>query len=193
MPKLVQIEGVRNCGKTYLVDRLNLGIKTYKFPFAKYFNESFTKNDDITTKVEMNSKKELYYLTLGYDITVLDLMKQGIITQDLIVDRGILSNIVYGVQSGRISFDEGQEAWNWLCKEYGEFFEIIYIHTDFRKDERNKDMWGDIYEREKSADLYQHFIRGTNTPQFQNKFDNESIIRFNDCIAEILFPDDKTI
>jgi len=186
MGKLIQIEGARCTGKTYLLNSLNLGVQTYKFPFAKYFNESFAKYQNQHIKVEMNSKKELYYLTLGYDITILDLMKQGIITQDLIVDRGILSNIVFGVQSGRITLEEGLRAWGWLCEEYGEFFEIVYIHTEFLKDERGKDMW-DIYDRQKTTDLYQIFIQDTTIPSFQNKFDADSVIRFNECINNLLF------
>lgn len=186
-------EGIRNTGKTYLVDNLNVGVKTYKFPFAKYFKESFAKGCPDNMLKEWNSQRELYFLTLGYDITILDLMKQGIITEDLIVDRGILSNIVYGIQSGRIEQHDAKLAWDWLCKEYGEFFEVVYIHTEFKKDERNKDMWGDIYEQQKSSDLYQQFIMNTTILSFQNKFDAHSVIRFNNCISRILFLDHKTI
>lgn len=191
MAKILMIEGARFVGKSYLVDNLNLGVQTYKFPFAKYFNDSFAKARAQEIKNDLNSKKELYYLTLGYDITILDLMKQGIITQDLIVDRGILSNIVFGIQSGRITKEEGQDAWDWLCTEYGEFFEIVYIHTEFKKDDRNKDMWGDIYEQQKTTDLYQQFIMNTTIPSFENKFDAHSVERFNWCINRILFEPDE--
>lgn len=186
--KLVMIEGARNVGKTYLIDKLTKGIQTYKFPFAKYFNESFAKEFSEAGKKELNSKKELYYLTLGYDITILDLFKNGLISQDLIADRGILSNIVFGIQSGRISISEGMDAWEWLCEEYGDYFEIVYVTTKPKEDARNKDMW-DIYDQAETMNLYNTFIQaaGTHVYEFENQFDDRSVERFNSAIDNIFY------
>jgi len=184
----IQIEGARFTGKTYLIDKLTNGFQTYKFPFAKYFNESFAKDISIINKKELNSKKELYYLTLGYDITILDLAKNGLISQDLIVDRGILSNIIFGIQSGRISISEGIQAWEWLCTEYGDIFEVVYVKAKLNDDKRNKDMW-DIYDQAETMSLYETFIRSVNTNIhiFENNFDIDSVNRFNTLIDDIFY------
>lgn len=182
--KIILVEGIRCVGKSYLIDNLDNDIQTYKFPFAKYFNDSFTKGLNDKEKKEANSKRELFYLTFGYDITLFDLMKNGIIKQNIIVDRGILSDIVFGIQSGRITLDDGQEIWQWICKEYSEYFEIVYIHTNSKEDNRNKDMW-DIYDREKTSAIYQLFIQNIHIHKFKNKFDKASVIAFNKCIEKI--------
>jgi len=192
MAKLIQIEGARNVGKTYLIGKLTKGMPTYKFPFAKYFNECYTVDADDEKKKSMNSDRELYFLTLGYDITILDMFKNGLIGQDMIADRGILSNIIFGIQSGRISEWDGQRAWKWLCEEYGDIFEIVYIHTEPKEDKRNKDMW-DIYDRDATMKLYDSFIESSRTHIYtiENKFDLHSIDRFNNLIDTILYePED---
>ena len=181
------IEGARNVGKTYLIDKLTQGIKTYKFPFAKYFNECFTKDFNEDIKKKANSKTELYFLTLGYDITILDLFKNGLISENLIADRGILSNIIFGIQSGRIPMEEGVKAWKWLCKEYGDIFQIVYVTTELNEDRRDKDMW-DIYNQAETMDLYNKFIEmSSNTVVFEfiNTFDDISVKGFNDTISNI--------
>jgi hypothetical protein len=190
MAKVIMIEGPRNVGKTFLIKSLGNKIPTYKFPFAKYFNESFSKvNTD-----EPNSIKELFYLTLGYDITILDLAKQGLLKEDLIVDRGILSNIIYGIQSGRISEDEGFEAWKWLNTEYKDYFSVIYIDVPDEMqsaDNRNKDMW-QMYDNTKTRKIYEDFILRidkyfldtdqihdkNNMSLFINNYSAESVTRF---------------
>lgn len=184
--KMLQIEGARNVGKTFLIDRLNVGIDTYKFPFAKFFNDAYTDGVDLADKHIYNKKRELYYLTLGYDITILDLFKKGLIGQDLIVDRGILSNIIYGIQAERITFDDGLLYWKWLCKEYGEFFDILYIKADTKSDNRNKDMWN-LYEQKETLKLYQDFFDVISDPVlvFDNKYDSGSVERFNRVVASI--------
>lgn len=177
--KIKFIEGARNVGKTFLINSLN-NIQVYKFPFAKYFNDSYSLNKD---PLSVNSNPELFFLTLGYDITILDLCKQGIIKDDIIVDRGILSDIIFGIQSGRITMQTGIDAWNWLFKEYGEYFEIIYIHADIKKDERGKDMWT-IYSQSDTDKIYNEFVNtcNINMKYYKNNFDNISVDNFSNFI-----------
>jgi len=188
MNKVIFIEGARNVGKTYLIGNLKSDIQTYKFPFAKYFKESFSKVHRDEAMEEVNSKKELYYLTLGYDITILDLFKKGLISENLIVDRGFLSNLVFGVQSGRITVEEGIAAWSWLCKEYEDCFEVVYVCAQPNNDGRNKDAW-DIYGQKETMDLYTEFMdtSHSNVMTFENKFDARSVYRFNSVIDNIFY------
>lgn len=185
--KLIMVEGARNCGKTHLILNLQNGTRTYKFPFAKYYNECFAGPITREDKSSFNGKKQLFYLTLGYDITILDLYKQGIITEPLIVDRGILSDIIFGMQSGRICMDEAVESWEWLHKEYGEFFEILFIEAEIRKDERNKDMW-ELYSASETISIYQEFMERVSmrvTPVVNN-FDEDSVVNFRKTIENLL-------
>ncbi len=192
-PKLIFVEGARNCGKTFLIQSLSLGLQTYKFPFAKYFNEcyarSVSQDADVINdrKVALNGRKELFYLTLGYDITILDLYKQGIIKESLVVDRGILSDIIFGIQSGRIGKDEAVESWKWLESEYGEFFDIVFIESEIKKDDRNKDMW-ELYDASSTVKIYNDFLRLLNIRYHpvSNTFDQDGVRAFNETISNLL-------
>ncbi len=188
--KLIFVDGNRNVGKTFLIDSLK-NITKYKFPFATYFNESYLPimqgYDDELTMLDVNSDRELFYLTLGYDITILDLFKKGIIKQNMIVDRGILSDIVFALQSNRISMEEAIGAWNWLNKEYSEYFEIVNIIAETKQDNRDKDAWT-IYNAETTKKLTNDFLilSGMKTYTFVNNFNEESVDKFIKVIHEKL-------
>ena len=193
---IIFIEGSRNVGKTFLIDSIDKDITKYKFPFAKYYNECFSYMSKIQNKImkheDINKRAELFYLTIGYDITILDLFKQGIIKEDLIVDRGILSDIIFGIQSGRVSLPEAIEAWFWILDTYGEFFEIIYIKAKHVEDNRNKDVW-DIYNQTETNNLYEEFmeIGEVYVNYFTNNFDEDSVINFNKLITSIINEKDQ--
>lgn len=182
------IEGARNVGKTHLINSLTAKIPTYKFPFAKFYNECFVQNYNDTPE-NINSKKELFYLTLGYDITILDLAKQGLLKENIIVDRGILTNLVFGIQSGRITEKEAKIAWEYLLFEYSGFFEVVYIKSDNKEDTRNKDMWS-LYNKEETEKLYRIFLTDMKISDLdpiiiKNNFDDDSIKNFNASINMI--------
>lgn len=182
--KLIMIEGARNVGKTYLSDSIDSRVARYKFPFAKYYNESFTAKLEPAEKASLNGDPRLYYLTLGYDITILDMFKQGLISESVILDRGVLSNIVFGIQSKRITLDEGRKAWDWIRAEYGGIFEIVYIHTDPVDDNRGKDMWT-LYDRDETCRLYDMFI-DDNVFKIKNDFTDRGIFQFKSLVNDIL-------
>lgn len=165
------IEGARNVGKTYLIDKLNKPV--YKFPFKDVYTEYSSMSDS-----HINSNKELFYLNLGYDITLLDLVKNGQIKHDIIVDRGILSDIIFGIQSGRITKELGIKWWNYLCM-YEDYFETIYIYSKFEEDNRNKDMW-EFYESEKTHQLYLEFMDEIDYEPiiFKNNKNKKSVNKF---------------
>lgn len=178
---IIQVEGVRNVGKTFLLNTLNNSI-IYKFPFVKYFNELHTYNIE-NVKQQLNNDPKLFFLTLGYDITILDLASKGLLKQDLIVDRGILSDIVFGIQAQRIDKEFGLIVLNWIIKNYGHIFKVVYIFSDNIIDNRNKDEWKhyNIIETNK---IYHYLFDNLNiTPIFfKNNFDKISIERFSQCI-----------
>lgn len=190
MNKIIMIEGARNVGKTYLINSLE-NAQTYKFPFSKYFNESYTDGLPDSAKMNCNGEESLFYLTIGYDITILDLAKKGLLKTDLIVDRGILSDIIFAIQAGRIDYYNAIKAWNWLYTEYEDVFKIYYITTDLNTDNRNKDAWN-IYDQKETMDLYNNFIEIGNRDfrydihVFKNNFDDVSVTKFRNDIDLIL-------
>lgn len=187
MNKIIIIEGARNVGKTYLIEKLGDVLPTYKFPFAKYFNESFTTDIDTDSKQALNGERELFFLTLGYDITIFDLAKKGLLRSDIIVDRGILSDIIFGIQSGRINEQTAIDAWNWLIQEYDDVFEIVYINAIYKEDDRNKDAW-DHYNKDETIKLTIDFLDKVNydVHMINNKFNISSVNNFRNGIIDLI-------
>lgn len=198
MNKIIQIEGARNCGKTFLTRSLLQEVgeefgEVYKFPFVDFYDNLFMEmNNRIPNnphKMDFNNKPELYYFTLGYDIMLLDLAKKGLLKGNIIVDRGWLSNIVFGVQSGRIDFETGVTVAKWLDKNYSDILVTLYITGDSNvtDESRNKDAWS-IYKTDKSRKIYSDLfveMEKSRIIRFENKFDSESVDRYIDIISNI--------
>lgn len=198
MNKIIQIEGARNCGKTFLTNKLIEEVgeefgEVYKFPFVDFYDNLFMKMNNCLPnnphKMDYNNKPELYYFTLGYDIMLLDLAKKGLLKGNIIVDRGWLSNIVFGVQSGRIDFETGIIVAKWLDKNYSDILVTLYVSGDSKIEDktRNKDAWS-IYQSDKSRTIYNNLfseMKKSKIVRFENKFDEASIDKYIDIISEI--------
>lgn len=177
---LVIFEGARNSGKTYLAQRASEHnkIPLYKFEFVKWFNE---------LKLE-DSSKSSHLFALGKELQLLQANRDGIL-QPIILDRGFLTVLVWGVLSGRIDYEEALSELDKIissgllmnCKVY-------YIHGDNpNKSERNKDNWDFRDNTSDEKYLYEKFIQYVveNYPgfdefsifSFENKFDETSIIK----------------
>jgi hypothetical protein len=185
MNKIIFVEGARNVGKTFLLDKLDNDYIIYKFPFSQYFNELHTYNIN-EEKQKLNSDPKLFFLTLGYDITILDLASKGLLKQDLFVDRGIISDLVFGIQAGRINKEFAIVVLKWIIENYGDVFKILYITADNKTDERAKDDWNH-YDKSLSNEIFFNLIKDINVfpYYFNNDFNNESIIRFKKCVSNI--------
>jgi len=183
MNKILMIEGSRGVGKTHLIKSLNMDNNIHKNPFANYFNYCFTHDFPTLNKVELNQKPEIHYYSLSYDLTILDLIKTNKINHNLIVDRGLLSSLVFGIQANRITFDQAKNQYKFVEQNYGNFFEIIYIIGNTDKDTRNKDMWS-LYNNKETSDLYQKLIDELNIPvtYITNRYDKQSVEAFNSLI-----------
>jgi len=177
---LVIFEGARNSGKTHLAQKASEynQIPLYKFEFVKWFNELSLED----------SSRESHLFALGKELQILQANRDGIL-QPIILDRGFLTVLVWGVLSNRITFEDSLDQLDKIiisgllnqCKVY-------YIHGDNpNRSDRNKDNWD---FRDNSFDekyLYEKFIKYIleNYPSFENfsihafenKFDETSIIR----------------
>lgn len=157
---VIFIDGARNSGKTHLISNINSDVDKYKFPFNEHYENLKLSND-----------KSLFLLNLGYNLTLLDLIKNK-----TVVDRGILSDVVFGIMSNRITFEEGEYFLNYISNKFD--FKIVYIIADNRVDNRDKDKW--VYDKylydEYSLKLIEKL---KNVTIFKNEFNKDSVFKFN--------------
>ena len=177
---LVIFEGARNSGKTYLAQKASEhnNIPLYKFEFVKWFNELGLED----------SSRSSHLFALGKELQLLQANRDGIL-HPIIVDRGFLTVLVWGVLSKRIDFDEAIEQLDKIVSSnLLENCKVYYIHGDNpNKSDRNKDNWDFRDNTSDEKFLYEKFIHYIleNYPSFnnfsifsfENKFDETSIIK----------------
>jgi hypothetical protein len=177
---LVIFEGARNSGKTYLAQRASdhNKIPLYKFEFVKWFNN---------LKLEDGSK-DSHLFALGKEIQLLQANRDGIL-HPIILDRGFLTVLVWGVLSKRIDFDEAiQELDQIVSQGLLENCKVYYIFGDNPdKSDRNKDNWDFRDNTSDEKYLYEQFISylletypsfdNFSIYSFENKFNETSIIK----------------
>jgi hypothetical protein len=171
-------EGARNSGKSYLAQKASehTGIPLYKFQFTEWFDGLRLGDDSEST----------HLFALGKEIQLLQCNRDGVI-KDIILDRGFLTVFVWGVLSGRITYEKALFELDQLvdlgllqnCKVY-------YIdgkNPDGTK--RDKDHWDFREDSSAEKDLYEKFIShlllhyqfdSFSIYRFENKFNPTSII-----------------
>ena len=176
---IIIFEGSRNSGKTYLAQKASEhnNIPLYKFEFVKWFNELGLADDS----------RESHLFAIGKELQLLQANRDGIL-RSIILDRGFLTVLVWGVLSKRIDFEEAIDELNKIissgllknCK-------VFYVHGDNpNKSDRNKDNWDFRDNTSDEKHLYEKFIRHIldfypsfddfSIQSFENKFDETSII-----------------
>lgn len=177
---LVIFEGARNSGKTYLAQKASEhnNIPLYKFEFVKWFNELGLED----------SSRSSHLFALGKELQLLQANRDGIL-HPIILDRGFLTVLVWGVLSKRIDLDEAIEQLDKIVSSnLLENCKVYYIHGDNpNKSDRNKDNWDFRDNTSDEKFLYEKFIHYIleNYPSFdnfsifsfENKFDEASIIK----------------
>jgi len=171
MPLLI-VEGPRKSGKSYLISQQD-SLPVFKFDFNSNFA---TWNFD-------KQGKDIHWFGLGKEVMLHELDNSGFLPK-MIVDRGILTNSVWGVFQKRIT---EKQAKNDLIKFYerGLFkrTRIILIEGQ-SKDKRTKDIWDqDDIRGEEEKSLFTSFsllLRdlGVDVRTFTNNHDLDSVLRF---------------
>ena len=176
---IIIFEGSRNSGKTYLAQKASEhnNIPLYKFEFVKWFNELGLIDDS----------RESHLFALVKELQLLQANRDGIL-QPIILDRGFLTVLVWGVLSKRVDFEEAIDELNKIissgllknCK-------VFYVHGDNpNKSDRNKDNWDFRDNTSDEKHLYAKFIQhildcypsfgNFSIHSFENKFDETTII-----------------
>lgn len=196
--KIIFIEGAKGVGKTYLISNRDYNIDMYKFPFPDYLN---MRVETEGTKFDrLNRSAEAFQATIGYEMAVMTMFQQGVIKNSLLMDRGPISNAVFGVMNGRVDETEARMHVERLCDlEIGgsklidssyHFITVSSEHSHSRIDD-----WQFMIGEEghvMQQDLYLEYSKivkqrsSANVIVFNNKKDNDSVLRFNNMMRDII-------
>lgn len=169
---LIIVEGSRKSGKSYLVSR-QAQLPVFKFDFNSNFSAwNFEKQSE-----------DIHWFGLGKEIMLHELNLSGFL-EDMVVDRGILTNSVWGVFQGRITKEQAeQDLINFHNRGLFKNTRIILVDGEWSEN-RTKDIWDEDDSRiqeEKALFLsFSLLLRnlGVDIRSFTNNFDLDSVERF---------------
>ena len=176
---LIIVEGARRSGKTYLLSKQDI-LPIFKFDFNSNFSLwNFPKKSEST-----------HWFGLGKEIMLHELNLTGFIN-DIIVDRGILTNTVWGVFQGRITEEQAKnDLMNFHKRGLFNNTKIILVEGEW-PEKRSKDIWDEDDKRgELERSLFTSFsllLRdlGVEIISFTNNFDLESVEGFKKEIIKL--------
>ena len=175
---LIIAEGSRKSGKSYLISQQT------DFPIFKFdFNSNFS-----TWNFEKGSE-DIHWFGLGKEVMLHELNSSGFL-EEMIVDRGILTNSVWGVFQGRITKEQAeQDLINFHKRGLFKNVRIILVEGEWDQ-KRTKDIWdNDDHRAEEERSLFRSFSLllkdlGVDIRSFTNNFDLESVTSFKKEIRD---------
>jgi len=175
---LIIVEGSRKSGKSYLIS------KQTDFPVFKFdFNSNFSTWDF------GKQSEEIHWFGLGKEVMLHELNSSGFL-EKMIVDRGILTNSVWGVFQGRVTKTQAeQDLINFHKRGLFKNVRIIVVEGEWDQS-RTKDIWdNDDSRAEEERSLFRSFSSllkdlGVDVRSFTNNFDLESVVRFKNEIRK---------
>lgn len=176
---LIIVEGSRKSGKSYLISQQN-SHQVFKFDFNSNFSAwDFGKQSS-----------EVHWFGLGKEVMLHELNNSGFL-DTMIVDRGILTNSVWGVFQGRVTKKQAEDDLiNFHKRGLFRNTTIILVKGEWRE-KRIKDIWDqDDSRATEERSLFNEFSLilkslGVNIKVFNNNFDLESVVRFKKEINTI--------
>lgn len=175
---LIIVEGSRKSGKSYLIS------KQTDFPVFKFdFNSNFSAWDF------GKQSEEVHWFGLGKEVMLHELNSSGFL-EEMIVDRGILTNSVWGVFQGRVTKKQAEtDLINFNKRGLFRNTRIILVQGQW-SEKRTKDIWDQDDSRvEEERSLFTEFSLllkdlGVDVRVFNNNFDLESVVRFKQEIRK---------
>jgi len=175
---LIIVEGSRKSGKSYLIS------KQTDFPVFKFdFNSNFSAWDF------GKQSEEVHWFGLGKEVMLHELNSSGFL-EEMIVDRGILTNSVWGVFQGRVTKKQAEtDLINFNKRGLFRNTRIILVQGQWAE-KRTKDIWDQDDSRvEEERSLFTEFSLllkdlGVDVRVFNNNFDLESVVRFKQEIRK---------
>jgi hypothetical protein len=176
---LIILEGSRRSGKTFFVNSQNW-IPVFKFDFnALYTGLSLPEAGDKT-----------HHIGLGKEIMIHQLNRDGFL-DDLIMDRGVITNSVWGVLNKRVSKKSVLKELDYMVSNNLFKKSFFFIISGTFTGSREKDLWDYMDERiPEEAALFDEFgsylsERGVRIQTIENKFDPESLSNFQTIIKNL--------
>lgn len=176
---LIIVEGPRKSGKSYLISK-QTELPVFKFDF----------NSNFSTWDFGKQSEEVHWFGLGKEVMLHELNNSGLLPK-ILVDRGILTNSVWGVFQGRVTIKQAEEDLiNFNKRGLFKGVSIILVNGQW-KEKRTKDIWDEDDSRaEEERMLFNRFYLllkdfGVNIKIFDNKFDLYSVVSFKQQIKSI--------
>ena len=176
---LIIVEGPRKSGKSYLIENQKI-LPVFKFDFNSNFSMwNFDKQSE-----------EIHWFGLGKEVMLHELNSSGFLGK-MVVDRGILTNSVWGVFQKRITRNQAElDLINFHKRGLFKDTTIILVQGKWKED-RKKDIWDEADNRSNEETAL--FIRfslllkdlGVDVRVFNNNFDLESVEAFKNEIKNI--------
>ena len=175
---LLLIEGCRRSGKTYLTQKQDT-LPVFKFDFNTNFSLwNFEKNNE-----------SVHWLGLGKEIMLHELDQSGYLPK-MIIDRGILTNTVWGVFQKRITIQEARkDLENFVSRGFFKGCKILLV-SGVSLNERTKDIWDEEDKRGPEETYLFHMFSdvlkdlGVDVTNFTNDMDESSVARFKTITKE---------
>ena len=175
---LIILEGSRNSGKTYLAQKQDT-LPVFKFDF----------NSNFSTWDFGKQSEDIHWFGLGKEVMLHELEQSGYLPK-LLVDRGILTNSVWGVFQGRVTKTQAeQDLINFHKRGLFKNVKILVVEGEWNQS-RTKDIWdNDDSRAEEERALFRSFSLllkdlGVDVRSFTNNFDLESVVRFKNEIRK---------
>jgi len=174
---IIIFEGCRNSGKTFLSKQISedLYIPRFQFDFVEYFNG---------LNLESKESESAHSFSMGKDLMLMQLNRDGFIQEDVIIDRGFLTVLSWGLLEKRIDPPTARKHLgllnsNGLTRD----IHIIYVEGDNPDpSDRNKDMWDDIEKTNSEKFSYEFILHQLSSDhpdikvtRFRNEFNEQSI------------------
>jgi len=176
---LIIVEGPRKSGKSYLIENQK-ELPVFKFDF----------NSNFSTWDFGKQSEQIHWFGLGKEVMLHELNSSGFLPK-MLVDRGILTNSVWGVFQGRVTIKQAEtDLINFNRRGLFKGVSIILVNGQWQE-KRTKDIWDQDDSRgEEEKMLFDRFYLllkdfGVDIKIFDNKFDLESVVRFKQEIKSI--------
>ena len=176
---LIIVEGARKSGKTYLIEQQD-SLPVFKFDF----------NGNFSTWDFSKSSSDVHWFGLGKEVMLHELDSSGFLPK-VIIDRGILTNSVWGVFQRRVTAEQAKkDLINFNKRGFFKNTKIVLIEGEYQQ-KRRKDIWDqDDIRREEETTLFSSFSDllldlGVEVHVFPNNFDLDSVIRFKTKISKL--------
>lgn len=150
-------EGKRNSGKTYLSKEFSkiTGTPLFKYDFVNWFK-----------KLEFTDQaKETHYFAVGKESMLLQLHREKLL-RDIVLDRGILTVLTWGIVSNRVSKEKVYQQLE-MVKEEGLLKDVrifFVVGNNPNQESRNKDIWDKTeknnFEEEVMESLIGRLVQG---------------------------------